>query len=126
MSLNRHANAYKSAELENAPPLKIVRMLYHGCLRFIDQAAASHEAGDFPKFNQYVGRAEAIISELRSSLDRDQAPELVDQLEGLYLFTFSRLIESIAGADLKPLGEAREVIEILLDAWNQLNVAQAS
>lgn len=124
MSYNDPAKTYQAAALENAPPLKIIRMLYHGCLRFIDRALACHEEGDLPKFNYNIGKAEAIVSELRTSLNSDLAPEVTEQLEGLYLFAFSRFIDAIAGADIEPLNEAREVIQILLDAWNELETVE--
>ena len=124
MSFNDPAKAYQAAAIENAPPLKIVRMLYNGCLRFIDRALVCHEEGDLPKFNYNVGKAEAIVSELRSSLDSERAPEIAEQLEGLYLFVFAQFIEAIASAKSQPLIDAREVVEVLLDAWNQLEVAQ--
>jgi len=117
------AQAYQAASIENAPPLKVVRMLYSGALRFIGQAREAHAAGDMPQFNHFIGRAEAIVSELRSSLDRSDETSLVQQLEGLYLFTFAQLIEAIASSSTEPLDDAAEVLEVLLDAWNQLEVA---
>ena len=126
MESQNPAQTYRAAALENAPPLKIVRMLYHGCLRFIDQAVAAHAEGDLPRFNGFIGRAEAIVSELRSSLDREQSPELAEQLEGLYLFAFARMIDAIATSTVEPLDEAREVLEVLLDAWNQLELAEGT
>lgn len=123
MQQRSSAQAYLAASIENAPPLKIVRMLYQGGLRFIDQAIVAHAEGDLPLFNTYVGKAESIVNELRSSLDREQAPEMAVQLEGLYLFAFSRLIDAIANADTQPLEEAREVLAVLLDAWNELELA---
>lgn len=123
MQHSHSAQAYRAAAIENAPPLKIVRMLYQGCLRFIDQAAAAHADGDLPKFNHYIGKAESIVSELRTSLDREHAPEMVAQLEGIYLFTFARLIDAIADASIEPLEDAREVLSVLLDAWNQLELS---
>lgn len=123
MESKNPAQAYRAAAIENAPPLKIVRMLYHGCLRFIDRAIAAHGEGDLPTFNDMVGRAEAIVSELRSSLDREAVPELSEQLEGLYLFVFARLIDAIAGSSVEPLEEAREVMEVLLEAWSELELS---
>jgi flagellar protein FliS len=123
MDPKNSAKAYRAAAIENAPPLKIVRMLYHGCIRFMDQAISAHGEGDLPQFNTYVGKAEAIVSELRSSLDRERAPEMAEQLEGLYLFAFARLIDAIAGSSTEPLEDARAVLEVLLDAWNELELS---
>ena len=39
------AGAYREAAFENAPPIKIIRMLYSGALRYIDQALAEKTGG---------------------------------------------------------------------------------
>lgn len=123
---NQGAKAYQAAAIENAPPLKVVRMLYSGALRFIGHAKEAHAAGNLPEFNHFVGRAEAIVSELRGSLHRDVHGTLVDQLEGLYLFTFARMIDAVATSSIEPLDEAREILEVLLDAWNELELSQSA
>ena len=123
---NNPAQAYQSAAIENAPPLKVIRMLYAGALRFLGQAKEAHAARNLHEFNHYVGRAEAIVSELRGSLDHSHSKALADQLEGLYLFAFARMIDAIADSAVEPLEDAINVLEVLLDAWNQLEIAQAS
>lgn len=124
MQHNDPTYAYRAAAIENAPPLKILRMLYTGALKFIAQAREAHAAGDLPAFNHCVGRAESIVSELRGSLDRTQQESLVDQLEALYLYSFSRMIDAIASSSVEPLDEVQEILTMLLDAWNQLEVTQ--
>ena len=59
------AHAYREAAIENAPPLKVVHMLYEGALRFIDQAAQIDPKKEFEACQQKINRADAIVSELR-------------------------------------------------------------
>ncbi|MDG1499200.1 MAG: flagellar export chaperone FliS [Planctomycetota bacterium] len=122
MSISDPTTAYKMAAIENAPPLKIVRMLYQGCLRFLGQASEAYSSGDFPRFTERVGKAEAIISELRCSLDSEAAPEICHELEGLYLYTSSRMIQAIADQSDERVEEARSVVQTLLTAWNDLEM----
>ena len=124
MSISDPAAAYRQAAFENAPPLKILRMLYQGAIRFLGQASEAHEAGDLPRFTDRVGRAESIVSELRCSLDTEAAPGLCMELESLYLFTSSRLIAAIADQDLDCVEEARGILQTLLTAWNELEMGQ--
>jgi flagellin-specific chaperone FliS len=44
--MNSHdaVQAYKNESIENAPPLKLVRLLYQAALRHIDTAARSNPA----------------------------------------------------------------------------------
>ncbi len=125
MSISDPTAAYRQAAIENAPPLKLVRMLYQGSLRFLGQASEAFDKGDLPRFNERVGRAEAIVSELRCSLDTEAAPELCVELESLYLYTSARLIEAIADSSLERVEEARSVLQTLLSAWNDLEMEQA-
>jgi flagellar secretion chaperone FliS len=124
MSNSDPTAAYRQAVIENAPPLKLVRMLYQGSLRFLGQAAEAFEAGDLPRFNERVGRAESIVCELRCSLDASAAPELCVELESLYLFISARLIEAIADSSLERVGDAKVVLQTLLSAWNDLEMEQ--
>ena len=59
------ADAYRSSSIENAPPIKIVRLLYQGALRFLDQAAREDPSDPTSGFLNLIGRADAIITELR-------------------------------------------------------------
>ena len=51
---NNPAQAYQSAAIENAPPLKVIRMLYAGALRFLGQAKGYNRA--------YYGSMERKVS----------------------------------------------------------------
>jgi flagellar protein FliS len=124
MSISDPTAAYRQAAIENAPPLKLVRMLYQGCLRFLGQASEAFEKGDLPRFNDRVGRAESIVTELRCSLDTPAAPELCQELETLYLYVTARLIEAIADSNPERVEEARGILQTLLSAWNDLEMQQ--
>ena len=80
MKKNTPANTYMAASVETAPPLKIVRMLYEGAIRFISRA---EDAGiETTEGSAWVGRADAIIKELRISLDPTRDVEVCEQLGG--------------------------------------------
>jgi flagellar protein FliS len=116
------ANAYRAAAIENAPPLKVVHMLYQGALRFIDQAAQIDPEKEFEAFQEKINRADAIVSELRLSLDHEPAPELTDKLNALSLFVEDRLRTAFLERSPATLSEARSVLETLLDGWQQIDM----
>ena len=119
------ANAYRAAAIENAPPLKIVHMLYEGAMRFIDQAALIDPQADFDGFQEKINRADAVVSELRLSLDHGHAPELTEQLNALYLFVEEQLRTAFLGRTTEPLPAARGVLETLLDGWKQIDMSSS-
>ena len=121
------ANVYREAAIENAPPLKVVHLLYQGALRFIDQAAQIDPESDVAAFQEKINRADAIVSELRLSLDHVPVPEITDQLNALYLFVEDRLRTAFLERSPNTLPEARNVLSTLLEGWLQIDVgAQAA
>ena len=117
------AEAYRASRFDNAPPLKLVQMMYEGALRFVAQAEDHHASGDLTNFRERCLRTHAIVSELRLALDRSQSPELADNLNQLYLFAEAELCRA-AGADTAaPLPGVRRVLATLLEGWKKLEVA---
>jgi len=117
------ADVYKAASVETAPPLKLVHMLYEGALRFISRA---EEAGVQTKeAGAWIGRADAIIKELRISLDPTRDVEVCEQLEGLYLFCEEELSRAVRENDMAGLANATEILGILKDAWLEAGSAAA-
>lgn len=114
------AAAYRTAHIENAPPLKLVQMLYEGALRFLDQAETALAAGQNARFQERCLRALAIVAELRAALDPGQAPELAANLEALYLFAEDAIRGAMRAEASAPLEPARDVLRTLLDGWKHL------
>jgi len=115
-------DAYQAASLENAPPIKIVRMLYQSAIRRMEQARRMELPSSLAAFNDAVGKTDAIVTELRFSLDHSQGPDLCKQLEGLYLFVEDCLGEAMSAHDGEVLVSALQVMRTLLDAWEQVEV----
>lgn len=116
------ASAYKNDTIENAPPLKIVRLLYQAGLRHIDTAARSNPKDPATPFIDALSKADAVVSELRLALDREAAPEVADNLEQLYLFVESSLRTAMNERTHEGLDGARQVLATLLEAWSQLEL----
>jgi flagellar protein FliS len=116
------AAAYRAANIENAPPLKLVRMMYEGALRFLDQADAGLADKDAARFQERCLRASAVVGELRLALDHRQAPELAASLDSLYDFCEGQLRRALLDESPAPLASVRDVLTTLLDGWRRLEV----
>ena len=116
------ASTYRESAFENAPPIKIVRLLYQGALRFLDQVEQVEAGGAGSRFAYFVMRADAVVTELRVALDKHPAPQIADNLEQLYLFVEERLRSAIREQSKVPLEEARAVLADLLQAWLHVEV----
>lgn len=116
------AHAYREAALEHAPPLKIVHLLYEGALRFIDQAAHVDPQKDLTTFQEKINRADAVVSELRLSLDHGPAPDVTAQLDALYLFVEEQLRTAFLDRSIDTLPAARNVLTTLLEGWKGIDI----
>ena len=114
------ADQYLENAVENAPPVKIVRMLLSGAVRFLDRAIATEPRVKRAPFVHWASKADAIVIELRLSLVPIEGSDVAPNLEKLYLFCEERIGKALATDDLEPLREARSVLGVLLDAWSRI------
>lgn len=112
-------DTYFRETVENAPPVKLLRMLYQGAIRSLTQAI---EAGPGAKaFLDGVFRTDEIVTELRLALRPELAADLCEQLESLYVFVEGQLIEAQRETSVEPLKAARSILGTLAEAWNQVD-----
>lgn len=124
ISASTVAGVYAKANIENAPPLKIVRLLYQGAIRFLDNAAACEPTKPDSKFAYWLGRADDIVVELRLGLESAPAPEIAASLTDLYLFVETAVGRARAERSVEPLSGARAVLARLLEAWTAIDTGK--
>ncbi len=122
MNIQSAAAAYRESAVESAPPIKIVHMMYEGALRLLEHAERLDPQADAQAFSEKLNRADAIVSELRISLEPTHAPELAERLSALYLFVEERIRDALLDRTVEPLTAARDVLTTLLDGWKKLEV----
>lgn len=118
--VNAAAEAYKRQQIMTATPEALTLMLYNGCLKFIDEGMAALAKKDYEQTNNYLQRAQAIITEFRATLNMDY--EISNQLMPLYNYAYDRLVEGNMKSDPAQIQEARDIIHELRDAWAQAMV----
>ena len=111
------AEAYRQQRILNAPPEHLTLMLYNGCLKFIDDGMEALARKDYESTNNFLQRAQRIISEFRLTLNFDY--EISHQLLPLYNYIYDRLVEGNIKSDLSQIEEAKGMITELRDAWVQ-------
>ena len=120
MAASYGAGSYASTQIQSAPPLHLVVLLYDGAVR---SAAQAHEAmikKDIPTRRAAVNKLMGIIAELQNSLDLERGGAVAAQLEGIYTYIVSRLIDGVSNQNAAPIAEVRQILETLRDAWKQI------
>lgn len=109
---------YFEQKILNAKPQDLVTMLYEGLIRFIKQAIIALELNDYEKVNNNSIRAQAIVAELRATLDMDI--DTSNEIDRLYVFIFDKLQEGNIKKEFKPLEDALDISESMLQMWKEL------
>ncbi len=110
-------NQYQNTQITTASPEKILIMLYDGAIRFSKVAIEKLEKKDIAGKGVYIGKALAIISELRSTLNHEVGGEISMQLEQLYIYMTAELSLANVNNSAISLENAIRVLTILRDTW---------
>jgi flagellar protein FliS len=111
---------YRTSQVSTASPAQVIVQFYDGALKFIKRGREALVNKDIPGKGVALSRAHAVVSELRINLDRERAPELCAELDGLYLFILECITEANIKCETKPLDGAIKVLEQLRAAWSEV------
>lgn len=110
---------YQARTVQTASPGQLVVMLYDGFLRFAGQAQDALERDDIGAAATPLTKSQAIITELRVSLDMSQGV-IAANLASLYNYVTERLTEGRLKKDPAEIAEARKVMADLREVWAEI------
>ncbi|WP_308162482.1 MULTISPECIES: flagellar export chaperone FliS [unclassified Microbacterium] len=120
MSMNaalRAQQRYREDAILSAPPERLVTMLYDRLLLDIERGESAQRAQDWTEANAQLQHAQAIVSELSSSLTDEWNGS--SGLRSLYLFLSQTLIGANIGRDPERTRACREIVAPLRDTWHE-------
>jgi flagellar protein FliS len=120
IAASRAAQAYRRIESESRSPLELVVMLYDGALRFLGDARDAAARGDLRARGKAISRVLAIMSELQNTLDVEQGGAVAEQLDNLYTYMVSRLIDVTLTHDVAAIDEVYKLLVPIREAWGQI------
>jgi flagellar protein FliS len=119
IAASRAAQAYRRVESESRSPVELVVMLYDGVLRFAAEAREAHQRRDLRQRGIAVSRALAIVSHLQNTLDLEQGGAVADEMDKLYTYVTSRLMDVTLKQDVGACDEVVRLLSPIRDAWSQ-------
>lgn len=124
MTANAMRAAYADSSVGTASPARLLTMLYDRLVRDLTLAEAAIVAADGETAHNELVHAQAIVAELRSSLDVSAwsgGPALAD----LYDFVSSELVGANVSKDAPRVAACIALVEPLRDAWHQASLDAA-
>ena len=96
-------------------------MLYDGALRFVDEARTAHARKDLRARGVAISKTLAIIGELQNTLDMEKGGAVAEQLDNLYTYINSRLLDVTLKQDIAACDEVHNLLSTVRDAWSQVS-----
>lgn len=117
---------YEEHRVLGASPIELVQILYRAAAVAVREARGHLRAGDIALRSAQISKAQLILLELSSSVDRDRGGELAAQLISLYDYMQRRLTEANVEQRGEPLEEVGRLLDTLLEAWQKCAPAETT
>lgn len=114
----RALNAYQKNSVMTASPAELTLMLYEGAIKFCNLAIMAMEKNDIEKRNTNLKKAQAIIMELRCTLDHKYP--VWEDFERVYEFIYNQLVDANIHNDVEALECALKYTREMRDTWKEV------
>ena len=121
MSLPNPYAQYRQNSVETATPTRMIVMLYDGAIRFLSQSLPAMRAKKYDRQSEYIGKAQAVISYLRDTLDFSAGGAVAGHLDSMYLGLFNTLTEANIHDKPELIETAIEALRELREAWVEVD-----
>lgn len=113
--INDKMDQYLENRIISARPEELTLMLYEGLVKFIKKSQISLETKNYQQVNYNVQRAQAIVDELRNTLNMEIP--ISESMDSMYEYLSYKLV--MANVDKNPLtfDEALIVAEDFRETW---------
>lgn len=117
-------DAYKTTNIDSivfeATPHKLIDMLFKGAKDALVQAVGAIERKDFDAKSKKISKAIEIILNLQTYLDKEKGGDVADNLNELYTYMSTTLIDANRLNDTAKLQEVVGLLETVADGWSSM------
>ena len=117
-------DAYKATNIDSivfeATPHKLIDMLFKGAKDALVQAVGAIERKDFDAKSKKISKAIEIILNLQTYLDKDKGGDVAENLNELYTYMSTTLIDANRLNDTAKLQEVVALLETVADGWSSM------
>ena len=117
-ALQQYQVVNTQSQVFDASPHRLIQMLMEGGLSRLAQAKGAMERGQVALKGELLGKAIAIIGGLREGLDLRQGGELAANLDSLYEYMSSRLLQANRSNDVAIIDEVAGLLREVKSGWD--------
>ena len=117
-AMRQYQTVNTQAQAVDASPHRLIQMLMEGGLTRIAQARGAMERQQTALKGEFIGKAIGIIGGLREGLDLQKGGELGANLDSLYQYMLSRLLEANVKNDTMLLDEVAGLLRNVKSGWD--------
>jgi flagellar protein FliS len=119
MAINQQAYAqYNNNKVLTASPAELTLLLYEGAIKFCNIAIIGVEQNDVQKTHDNLRKAQAIIEELRSTLNHKYP--VAKDFEEVYKYIYNLLVTANVTKKTEDIEAALVEIRGMRDTWKQV------
>ena len=116
-----YQNAYKKASVNTLDQNKLIIMLYDGAIKNASFAVEHMKSEEIEKVHDCLIKTKNIVTELMATLNMDNGGDIAKNLQSLYSYIFSQLIEANMEKKPEPVIVVIDLLKELRAAWMQIN-----
>ncbi|GLZ85916.1 B-type flagellar protein FliS [Metapseudomonas resinovorans] len=117
-ALKQYQSVNTQAQAVDASPHRLIQMLMEGGLTRLAQAHGAIERGQLAQKGELIGKAIAIIGGLRDGLNFEQGGDIAANLDSLYEYMVSRLLEANLKSDAALVDEVAGLLRNVKTGWD--------
>ena len=106
---------YQNSKILTASPAELTLMLYDGAIKFGNIAIAAMKEKDVPNAHTNIIKVQRIITEFRSSLDRNYP--VAQDFDNIYVYLLQRLLQANVKKDPEIMEEVVGHLRTLRETW---------
>lgn len=119
-ALSQYKTVSIESDIDSASPYRITQLLMEGAIRFLKQSRFAIEKKDFEKKSHFISKAEAIVTTLAGSIEREHSPDLSDNLINLYDYVLDQIVSASVDMDVEKVDVAINILSEIKAGWDAI------
>ncbi len=119
-AMNQYKQVSVSSQVFEASPHRLIQMLMEGGLERLAQAQGAMARGQASLKGELISKAIGIIGGLREGLDMSKGGEVAQNLDRVYEYMITRMLEANKSNDPTPLVEVSGLLREVKSGWDAI------